>query len=239
MTERNYDSYVGGNETYASNFAASAILKKVYLWMTFALLISAFTAMTVAGNPQFVAAIFSSNAGFWILFLAQIGLVWFISSRIDRISFLTATLLFIAYSVVTGITLSSIFFVFTESSIASVFLITAGTFGALSIFGYATKKDLTSWRTFLTMGLIGLILASVVNWFLASETLYWIVSYAGVAIFVGLTAYDTQKIKQYVIAFANEGEEAQNKVALLGSLTLYLDFINLFLYILRIFGKRK
>jgi FtsH-binding integral membrane protein len=140
---------------------------------------------------------------------------------------------------VTGVTLSSIFLLFTTGSIASVFFITAGTFAALSIYGFVTKKDLSTWSSYLIMGLIGLIIASIVNWFLASEMMYWIISYVGVAIFIGLTAYDTQKIKQLAYACHMEDEETRNKVALLGAITLYLDFINLFLYILRIFGKRK
>jgi FtsH-binding integral membrane protein len=174
-----------------------------------------------------------------ILFLAQFGLIWAISSRIGTMSFVTATLLFLLYSVITGVTLSSIFLVFTMESLASVFFITAGTFAVVSIYGFVTKKDLSTWRSYLLMGLIGVIIASIVNWFLASEVMYWIVSYVGVAIFVGLTAYDTQKIKVLANHCYMEDSETQNKVALMGAITLYLDFINLFLYILRIFGKRK
>jgi FtsH-binding integral membrane protein len=174
-----------------------------------------------------------------VLFLAQFGLIWAISSRIGTMSFVTATLLFLLYSVITGVTLSSIFLVFTMESLASVFFITAGTFAVVSIYGFVTKKDLSTWRSYLLMGLIGVIIASIVNWFLASEVMYWIVSYVGVAIFVGLTAYDTQKIKVLANQCYMEDSETQNEVALMGAITLYLDFINLFLYILRIFGKRK
>lgn len=239
MFENNSEIYVSQNETYSSHFAVAAILKNVYLWMTMALAISGLTAMVVAGNSELMQTIYAGRGILFVLFIVQFGLIWFISSRIGSMSFLTATLLFLAYSVVTGVTLSSIFLLFTTGSIASVFFITAGTFAALSIYGYVTKKDLSTWRTYLLMGLVGLIIASIVNWFLASEMMYWIISYVGIAIFIGLTAYDTQKIKQLANACYMEDEETQNKVALLGAITLYLDFINLFLYILRIFGKRK
>lgn len=239
MFENNSEAYLGYQDTYTVRSAVSAILKNVYLWMTMALLISGFTAMLVAGNPVLIEKIFAGRGTLFLLFLAQFGLIWLISSRIGTMSFTTATLLFIAYSLLTGVTLSSIFILFTVGSIASVFFITAGTFASVSIYGFITKKDLSTWRSYLLMGLIGLIIASIVNWFLASELMYWIISYVGVIIFVGLTAYDTQKIKQLASACYAENEETQNKVALLGAITLYLDFINLFLYILRIFGKRK
>lgn len=239
MFENNSGAYVGPNEAYTARFAVSAILKNVYLWMTMALAISGLTAMLVAGNAELVQTIYAGRGTLLVLFLVQFGLIWLISARIGTMSFITATLLYIAYSVVTGVTLSSIFLLFTTGSIASVFFITAGTFAALSIYGFVTKKDLSTWRSYLIMGLIGLIIASIVNWFLASEMMYWIISYVGVAIFIGLTAYDTQKIKQLAYACHMEDEETRNKVALLGAITLYLDFINLFLYILRIFGKRK
>ena len=239
MFENNSGAYVGSNETYASSFAVSAILKNVYLWMTMALAISGLTAMVVAGNAELMQTLYAGRGTLFVLFLVQFGLIWMISARIGTMSFVTATLLYIAYSIVTGVTLSSIFLLFTTGSIASVFFITAGTFAALSIYGFVTKKDLSTWRSYLIMGLIGLIIASIVNWFLASEMMYWIISYVGVAIFIGLTAYDTQKIKQLAYACHMEDEETRNKVALLGAITLYLDFINLFLYILRIFGKRK
>lgn len=218
--------------------ASAAILKDVYLWMTSALVISGLTAMLVAGNPTLINAIFSSKFGFIAIILAQLGLVMLISSRINKLSVLTATVLFILYAALTGVTLSSIFLVFTQESITSVFFITAGTFAVVSAFGYITKKDLSSLGNILFMGLIGIIIASVVNWFLHSEMLYWIVSYIGVLIFVGLTAYDTQKIKQMAIEYSDSNFEITKKVALIGALSLYLDFINLFLHLLRIFGKR-
>lgn len=230
------------NQTEVRNTTQSmymTVLKNVYSWMSFALVISGLTAMIVASNPAILSVVFANNISVLLMFLVQFGLIWFISSRINSISSLTATILFIIYSILTGITLSSVFLVFTQESITSVFFISAGTFAAVSLYGYTTKKDLSSWRSFLFMGLIGIIIASIVNWFMNSEMLYWIISYAGVLIFVGLTAYDTQKIKQMAYLYGNQGRETTQKIALIGAITLYLDFINLFLYLLRIFGKRK
>lgn len=216
-----------------------AILKNVYLWMTLALGISGVTAIAVANSPQLLELLYGNGLALFIVFIAQLGLVWLISARISSMSINTATALFIAYSILTGVTLASIFIVFTQESIASVFFISAGTFAAISLYGYTTKRDLSNWRTHLLMGLIGLIIASVVNWFMHSEMLYWIISYVGVLVFVGLTAYDTQKIKQMALVSYNQEGEISQKIALLGALTLYLDFINLFIYLLRIFGRRK
>lgn len=219
--------------------AVSSVLKNVYLWMCSALVVSGLASMVVASSPQLVELIFSSKYSFWVVLLAQVGLVMLITSLIDSLSFVVATLLFIMYSVLTGAILSSVAMLYTADSLMSVFFITAGTFAAVSIFGYTTKRDLSSWGSIFVMALFGLIIASVVNFFMESEMLYWIISYAGVLIFVGLTAYDTQKIKQMTYKYGNEEGETLNKVALLGALTLYLDFINLFLYLLRIFGRRK
>ena len=216
-----------------------AVLKNVYLWMTLALGVSGLTSILVANSPQLLELFYTNSLALLFVAFAQIGLVWFVSARISSMSMRTATLLFISYSILTGVTLASIFLVFTQESIASVFFMTAGTFGAVSLYGYTTKKDLSTWRSYLLMGLIGLIIASVVNWFLHSELLYWIVSYVGVIIFVGLTAYDTQKIKQMACTYGGHEGETPQKLALIGALTLYLDFINLFLYLLRILGKRK
>lgn len=228
--------------TYIDSNAQSGylvILKNVYLWMTLALGISGVTAIAVANSPQLLELLYGNGLVLFIVFIAQLGLVWLISARISSMSINTATALFIAYSILTGVTLASIFIVFTQESIASVFFISAGTFAAISLYGYTTKRDLSNWRTYLLMGLIGLIIASVVNWFMHSEMLYWIISYVGVLVFVGLTAYDTQKIKQMALVSYNQEGEISQKTALLGALTLYLDFINLFIYLLRIFGRRK
>ena len=175
---------------------------------------------------------------FWGLIIAEFGLVVAISAAINKLSLTTATLLFILYSVINGATLSFIFAIYTMSSIASVFFITAGTFAVMAVIGYTTKKDLTSMGKILFMALIGIIIATVVNIFLKSTGLEMIVSYLGVLIFVGLTAYDSQKIKQMLLTAPDAGEGAQ-KLALLGALSLYLDFVNLFIYLLRIFGRRE
>jgi FtsH-binding integral membrane protein len=170
------------------------------------------------------------------LILAQLGVVWYLSARVSKLSYTTAIIMFILYSVLSGITLSSIFIIYTASSIASTFFITAGTFAVMSLAGFFTKKDLSGFGAIMMMGLIGLIIATVVNYFLQSSTLNYIISYAGVMIFVGLTAYDTQKLK--LMATQLDGEQAK-KGSIMGALTLYLDFINLFLYLLRVLGDRK
>jgi len=172
------------------------------------------------------------------LVIAQLGLVFWLASRVMHMSAMTAMTVFMGYAALTGLTFSSIFVVYTASSITSAFVVTAGTFGAMSFYGYTTKKDLTSWGSFFFMGLIGIIIASLVNIWLQSPAVYWVTTYAGVLIFVGLTAYDTQKIKQMNI-IGNEGTEEDTKEAILGALTLYLDFINLFLMLLRIMGDRR
>lgn len=219
--------------------AFPALMRKVYVWMTLALVITGFTAYGVASSPGIITAIISSRALMWGLIIAEIALVFYVSARIDRLSLTTATLLFILYSVLNGATLSIIFLAFTMQSIASVFFITAGTFAVMSLIGYFTKTDLSSFGKILFMALIGLIIATVVNAFLIkSGGFSLIISYVGVLIFVGLTAYDTQKIKMMLVQADDVNEDAQ-KIALMGSLSLYLDFINLFLYLLRIFGGNR
>lgn len=220
--------------------AFSVLMRNVYSWMALALVITALTAMVVARNENFLYTIASTPVLMWGLFLAEIGLVIGLSACLDRISFLVAGLLFAAYALLNGVTMSFIFAVYTTESIAQTFFITAGTFGAMSLFGYVTKRDLGFIGRILVMGLFGLVIASVVNYFMHSSGLAMVLNYVGVIIFVGLTAYDTQKIKNMLIEYSQAGVTDQtSKLALLGSLTLYLDFVNLFLYLLRIFGKRK
>ncbi len=222
-----------------ASMALPALMRKVYVWMTLALVITGFTAYGVASSPGIITALLSNMLLFWGLFIAEIALVWIVSARINRMSITTATLLFVAYSILNGVTLSIIFLAYTMSSITSVFFITAGTFAAMSLIGLFTKADLTSLGKILFMALIGLIIATLVNvFFIKSGMFSLIVSYIGVLIFVGLTAYDTQKIKKMLLMADNMSEEGQ-KIALLGSLSLYLDFINLFLYLLRIFGGNR
>lgn len=222
-----------------SKTAQRALFRNVYVWMTMALAITGLVAMYMAKSLTLLQMILGSSFGMWGLLIAEIGLVWYLSARIRQISFTTATVLFIIYSILNGATLSVIFLVYTASSIASTFFITAGTFAATGIYGYVTKKDLSSLGSLCITGVIGLIIATVVNIFLASDALTMVISYIGVALFVGLTAYDTQKIKRLLLSNDMEVNEETQKIALLGALTLYLDFINLFLYLLRILGDRK
>lgn len=218
--------------------AQLAIFRKVYIWMSLALCITGLTALIIANNNDIMYSLLQNEAMFWGILIAELVLVFVLAGRINKLSMGTATFLFILYSILNGVTMSLIFIIYTESSIASTFFVTAGTFGAISIYGYATKKDLSSWGSILIMGLIGIIIASIANIFMASETLYWIISYAGVLIFVGLAAYDTQKIKKAILDPNVEVNESLNKIALMGALELYLDFVNLFLHLLRIMGNR-
>jgi FtsH-binding integral membrane protein len=221
-----------------SQLAQAAFITKVYGWMAGALLLTGIVAALTASSPVLVEDIIVNRFVFYALLIGELGLVWFVTARIDSLSAVSATILFLLYSVLNGLTFAVIFLVYTASSIGTTFFITAGTFGVMSIYGYTTKRDLTSLGNLMFMALIGLIIASVVNLFLGSEMIYWITTYAGVLIFVGLTAYDTQKIK--LMAQADFGnEENVQKGAIMGALRLYLDFINLFLFLLRLFGRRR
>ena len=233
----NYQNEIGTQRVMDRSVAAT-LMRSVYYWMAGALAITGLTAMLVANNPTLLTFLFSNMGLVWGLLIAEIVLVMILSAAINRLSFSTATLLFILYSVLNGVTLSSIFVVYTQGSIASTFFITAGMFGGLALYGTVTKKDLSGMGRFLFMTLIGLIIATIVNIFMHSEMLYWITTFVGVLVFAGLTAWDAQKIQQMAQA-ADDVNESTQKMALLGSLTLYLDFINLFLYLLRIFGKRN
>ncbi len=213
-------------------------IAKVYAWMCGALALTAVTALITASSPAILELIFGNKILFYGLIIAELGLVWYLSSAIQRMSAAAATGWFLFYSFLNGLTLSVIFVLYTTASIAGTFFVTAATFGAMSLYGYYTKRDLTKWGSLLMMALIGLILASVVNMFFNNPILYWITTYAGILIFVGLVAYDTQKIKDMNI-IGNEGTEEDHKEAIMGSLALYLDFINLFLYMLRLLGNRK
>lgn len=223
---------------WETGVAFPALMRKVYTWMTLALVITGMTAWGVANSPGILSVIMGNRALFWGLCIGELALVWGVSAAIHRLSLTTATLLFILYSLLNGVTMSFIFLAYTAQSIASVFFITAGTFGAMAAYGYFTKSDLSSWGKILFMALIGLIIATIVNIFLGSSMLSMIISYAGVLIFVGLTAYDTQRIKE-MLSTADAADESAQKIALLGALSLYLDFINLFLYLLRIFGGSR
>ena len=211
---------------------------RVYNWMTAGLAITGFMAFYISGSETMMNIIFGNPIMPIVLIVAQIGLVFWLASRVMQMSVSQATGVFMLYAGLTGVTFSAIFMTYTASSITSTFMVTAGTFGAMSLYGYTTKKDLTSWGSFLFMGLIGIIIASVVNIFMQSSMMHMIITYAGVLIFVGLTAYDTQKIKEMNI-LGNEGTDEYTKEAIRGALTLYLDFINLFLMLLRLMGDRR
>ena len=228
---------INEREGYVS-LAFPALMRKVYVWMALALAITGVTAYGVANSPNIMVAIFSNRLLFWGLIIAELALVFIVSGMINRLSLTTATLLFTLYSVLNGVVLSSIFVVYSGTSIAKVFFITAGTFLAMAVYGYTTKRDLSSVGKLMFMGLIGLIIASIVNLFIKSSGLDLILSYIGVIVFVGLTACDTQKIKQ-MLATQEDIDEGAQKIALVGALSLYLDFVNLFLYLLRIFGGSR
>lgn len=219
--------------------AFASLMSKVYVWMTLALAVTGLTAAYVGTNSGLVSAVFSNSATMWVLVLAELALVWVLSANIHRLSFPVAGLMFIAYSVLNGVTLSLIFVVYTMTSIATTFFVTAGTFAVMSLVGMAVKRDLSPIGRILFMALIGLIIATIVNLFVASSALSWAITYIGVLVFVGLTAYDTQKIKFMMLQYGDGVNDATMKLALMGSLTLYLDFVNLFLYLLRIFGNNK
>ena len=212
------------------------LMRKVYIWMTMALVITGLCAWGVATSPSMVQLVYGNRAAMWVLLLAELGLVFYTTARINRLSLSTATTLFIIYSALNGVTMSFIFMAFTMASIAKVFFITAATFGATAVYGYVTKADLSKMGNILLMMLFGLIIATVVNMFIKNGTLDLVLSYIGVVLFVGLTAWDSQQIKRMLSMQVGIDEGAQ-KLALIGALTLYLDFINLFLYLLRIFGR--
>jgi FtsH-binding integral membrane protein len=233
------NSYTNNSRAIDRPTAFAMLMRKVYTWMALALALTGLTAYYCAYNTNIVYAIATNQLLFWGLIIAEFAAVFYLSARIERMSFATAGIVFLVYSVLNGVFFSTIFLAYTLGSIASTFFITAGTFGAMSLVGYFIKKDLSALGRFLMMALIGLIIASVVNIFLQSSLLMWICTICGVLLFSGLTAYDTQKIKQMFLMHGAEMNESTMKLALMGSLTLYLDFINLFIYLLRIFGDRK
>ena len=219
--------------------AVSIYMRQVYMWMTAGLAITAVTAFAVASSPDLQMAILGNMVIMIALIVAQFGLVIALSAAIHKMSATTATAVFIAYSALTGLTLSSIFVVYTIGSIANAFLTATGTFLAMSVYGTVTKRDLTGMGNFLMMGLFGIIIASIVNIFLASSMMDFVISCIGVLIFTGLTAYDTQKLRAFGMNAPVDDATAMRRGALLGALELYLDFINLFLMLLRLFGGNR
>ncbi len=212
----------------------NSLVRQVYAWMGLGLTLTAVLAVATVSSPALLQAIVGNRLVFYGLMIGELALVFILSGAVNRLSNTAATMLFLGYSALNGLTLSVIFLIYTADSIASTFLVTAAMFGAMSIYGYVTRRDLTSWGSFLFMGLIGIVIASVVNIFLKSPAVSWVVSGIGVLVFTGLTAHDTWKIKQLAAA-GGEGR----KPAILGALTLYLDFINLFLMLLRFMGGRR
>ena len=212
----------------------NTLIRQVYAWMGAGLAITAFMALFTLSSPMIFNAVAGNRLIFFGLMIGELALVFTLSGAINKLSAPVATLIFIAYSALNGVTLSILALVYTANSIASTFVVTAGMFGAMSVYGYVTKRDLTSWGSFLFMGLIGIVIASVVNIFVGSSAVSWVISGIGVIVFTGLTSYDTWKIKE----MAARGIEGR-KPAILGALTLYLDFINLFLMLLRFVGNRR
>jgi FtsH-binding integral membrane protein len=224
--------------TQARQQASTIFLAKVFNWMAIGLAITGAIAYFVAASGM--ARTLIASPVFIILVLIELGLVFFLASRVERIQPLTATGLFVGYSALNGVTLSVIFLAYTHTSIAATFLVTAGMFAVMAVYGLVTKRDLSGMGSFMFMGLIGIILASVVNMLLKSPALYWAISAIGVLVFVGLTAYDVQKIKNIgENGIMTQGDAVIHRGAIIGALTLYLDFINLFLMLLHLFGGSR
>ncbi|NQU35522.1 MAG: Bax inhibitor-1/YccA family protein [Bacteroidetes bacterium] len=222
---------------------AKTFLSGVFMWMGLALSITALVSWMFASNPSLMNILFDPQTGSmnmmgWIVMLAPLGLVLLMSMGFQKLSASSLVLIFIIYSALMGMSLSFIFMVYTLPSIASTFVITAAMFGFMGILGYTTKTDLTKFGSIMMMGLVGIIIASVVNLFMQSETMQYVISFIGVLVFTGLTAYDVQKLKR-IGSEISLGTEVARKVTIMGALTLYLDFINLFLFLLRFFGNRK
>ena len=229
----NQTSYVSAD---VRDVRVTAFLSKVYGWMFLGLLITAGTALAVASSPVLIETFIGNRILFWILVLGQLGLVFYLSARVEHIAPATAAGLFMLYSALVGVTTSVIFLVYTSASIVSAFMISATMFGAMAVFGTLTKRSLAGVGQFMFMGLIGLIIASIVNIFWLNSALYFVISVVGVIVFTGLTAWDAQRLKEMAVALP---DGRVGSYAVVGALSLYLDFINLFFFILRLFGGRR
>lgn len=238
QSKAGYTTESSSRSFYSEN-AVATLMRNMYAWMAIALVITGFTAFAVANSYSLIYAIATNSILFYGLIFAELGLVYFLSSRIFRMSFATAGLLFAVYSIINGVTLSLIFLIYELGSIVSTFFITAGTFGAMAVVGSFLKKDLSFIGRFALMALIGLIIAGVVNIFMRSEGFSFIIAIIGVLVFTALTAYDAQKMKNLIAENGYEINENTQKLALIGALELYLDFVNLFLYLLRLLGSRR
>lgn len=223
----------------AQSQAVTVFLAKVFNWMAIGLGLTAVVAFLVASSPTAINFFVMNRAVLFGLIIAELGLVIYLSARIEKLQAGTATSLFLLYSILNGITLSAILLLYTATSVATTFVVTAGMFGSMAIYGFVTKKDLSSWGSFLFMGLIGIILATLVNFFFQSSMMSWVISGIGVIVFTGLTAYDVQRISRMGASVMSGSHESIKKMAVLGALTLYLDFINLFLMLLRFLGNRE
>ncbi len=226
------------NEAEAPVAALPAIMRKVYTWMVLALVITAITSYGVANNASMMYAIFSSRWMFYGIIFAELALVVWLSSRLFNMSMTMGTVLFIIYSILNGVLLSVIFYTYSPAIIGKTFLVCAGTFGVMTAYGSLTRTDLSSMGSIVSMGVVGLLIAMVVNLFLHSSGLDMVISIVGVLVFVGLTAWDTQKLR-VMLSHMDYLDDTTQKVALMGALSLYLDFINMFLFLLRLFGGRK
>jgi len=215
-----------------------AFIRHVYNWMTAGLAVTGAVAWYMVSNPEMVANLVGNRPLFYGLLIGELVLVIYLAGWVKTMTASTAAGVFFFYSALNGVTLSAVFILYTTASLASTFFVAAGTFGVMSVWGYTTKTDLSSVGSFCFMGLIGVILASVANIWLRNGVIYWVTTYVGIAVFVGLTAYDTQKIKAMNV-IGNEGTDEDKKEAIAGALSLYLDFINLFLHLLRVMGRRK
>ena len=224
----------------ATTEASTVFLAKVFNWMAIGLGLTGLAAFLTVNSQAALQLVFGHKMVFYGLIIGELGLVFYMSARISHISAQAATGMFVVYSILNGVTLSAILLLYTMTSVAATFFIAAGMFAAMAVYGFVTKKDLSSWGSFLFMGLIGIIIAAVVNLFLASPMLSWMISGIGVLVFTGLTAYDVQKITRMgEQGIMNGGEAVIRKGAIMGALALYLDFINLFLMLLRLLGDRR
>jgi FtsH-binding integral membrane protein len=231
-----YDRYEGIRPRYRDAEVLARFMRGVYGWMCGGLAITAVTAWMIASSPALTAVIFGNRAVFWVLALAQLGIVFVLSARVDQMAASTASALFVVYSALTGVTVSSILLVFTGESVFTTFVVTAGMFGSLALYGTVTRRQLSGLGQFLFMGLIGLVLASIVGIFWHNDALQFLISFIGVIVFAGLTVYDAQRLKE--LAFATTAGPTSG-TTIVGALALYLDFINLFLFLLRFFGNRR
>ena len=235
----NYENYMPYSTPLDTTESINAIFRKVYQYMAFGLILTALTAYFTASSMTMIQLLFSSRVPIIILCVAEIGLVIALGAGLNKMSASTARTLFFVYSLLNGLTCSSVLLVYTGESVYKAFISTAGMFGAMSLYGLYTKRDITTWGSFLIMGLWGLIIAMLINIFVGSSRADFVISILGIIIFMGLTAYDTAKIKMTAASYDSRDEEMTGKIAVIGALQLYLDFINIFLYLLRLFGTRR